>query len=502
MRRRGWILSGAMAMLAVALVTAGRLGTEFVPRLSEGAIVIGVMRPAGTDLDESRRLNTRMEQLLLAEFPKEIKYIWSRAGAPEVATDAGSIESTDIFITLKPRHGWTRAATQAELVEQMFAAVHDIPGQTIWFTQPIEQRINEMIAGVRSDVAVKLLGDDLHVLTERAAALESLLRSVPGCADLMVEQVFGQPVLQVRIDQDAVARYGVPASTVLELVESISGKPLGQIVEDTRRFPLVARLPEAYRRDAQAIEQMLISTPLGERIPLARLADVKMISGPRAISHQWGQRSLTFVADAQRLLDEQFSLPGANYKIEWGGQFDNLKQATRRLKYVVPVALALIVALLMITYRNLVDTALVLTSVPLACVGGVLALWLRDMPLSMPAAVGFITLAGVSVINNMVFSTHIHNFQAAGMDVATAACNTGMLRLRTVLMTALVACAGFAPMALSQGMGAEVQRPLATVVIGGVLTSTVIELLLMPVLYSLCGSQTIKPRDLTTPGLE
>ncbi|MBL9122866.1 MAG: efflux RND transporter permease subunit [Planctomycetaceae bacterium] len=499
LKARYAVLAVAAVVLAVTLGIAARMGSEFVPRLSEGAVVIGVVRAAGTDLEESIRMNTQIEKVLLQNFPDEIQSVWSRAGAPEVATDPGGVESTDIFIALTTRDHWTKATNQTALVELMEETIQDIPGQTTWFTQPIEQRINEMISGVRSDVAIKLFGDEFETLLEKAGEIEAALKTVSGAADVATEQISGQPVLQVRVDQDQIARYGVPASTVLELVESIGSKPLGQIVEGQLRFPIAVRLPEHLRSNPDAIAGILLATPTGERLPLSRLASVETVLGPRMISRELGKRRITvqcnvrgrdvgsFVAEAQEKIGAAVELPN-QYWIEWGGQFENMQRARKRLMIVVPLALSMIAGILYLSYRNVIDTTFLFLSVPFACVGGIIGLWWREMPLSISSAVGFITLSGVSVLNSMVLVTAIRDLQKSGYSNRDAIVESCITRLRTVMMTALVASVGFAPMALSDGVGAEVQRPLATVVIGGVISSTLMTLIVLPVLYYLFGA--------------
>jgi cobalt-zinc-cadmium resistance protein CzcA len=491
-----------------ALAWAGWLalgfGTEFVPRLSEGALVIGILRPPGTSLEESIRMNTRMEQVLLAAFPDEIAHIWSRQGAPEVATDTGSIESTDVFLTLTKREKWTKAQSQSELVEHMEKELKPFRGQVTWFTQPIEMRLNEMISGVRADVALKLFGNDFDTLVAKGKELENALASIAGSADLSTEQVLGQPILQVRINQREIARYGIPAETVLDVVESVGGKIVGEVVEDQLRFPLAVRLPEELRSTPDDISEILLTAPSGERIPLERLADIKEVRGPKLISREWGKRRITvqcnvrgrdiggFVAEAQKKVDAQVELP-KGYRIQWGGQFENMQQAAARLTIVVPLALLLIVALLYLTYRNAWDTLFVFASVPFACIGGIVGLWLREMPLSISAAVGFITLSGVSVLSSMVFVAQYRTLLGLDVSPADAVPQSALASLRTVIMTSLVASVGFVPMAISMGTGAEVQRPLATVVIGGVISSTLMTLFVLPVLYALRAPRTTEP---------
>lgn len=493
---RGAALALGVLALAVAGLVASNLGTEFVPQLSEGAIVVGLMRVPGTSLEQSAAMNQQMERYVRAQYP-EVAHVWSRAGEPEINTDAGAPESTDMYVTLKPRSQWRKhLRTQGDLVEEMARDLKRFRGQAMWFTQPIEMRINEMLTGSRSDLSLKLFGDDIDTLIAKGDELANVLRGVDGCADLTVEQVAGQPILQVRLRQDQLARYGLPARMVLNKLQAVSGMPAGDVIEDQIRFPLALRLGEAYRATPEAIANLTLETPSGELIPLTRLAEVREIRGPKLISSEWSKRRITvqcnvrgrdigsFVADAQRRIDEKVELPHG-FRVEWGGQFENMVRAQRRLMIVVPLALALIVLLLYLTYRNAADTLFVFASVPFACVGGVLALWLRGMPLSISAAVGFITLSGVSVLNSMIVVSHLRGSATRGAPPRAAIEATWLTCLRTVMMTALVASVGFIPMATSSGTGAEVQRPLATVVIGGVITSTLMTLFLLPAVYAL-----------------
>ena len=507
---RGAVALVAVAVLALTLVRAGALGTEFVPKLSEGDIVLGIIRAPGTSLEESCRMNTRIERMLLEEFPAEIGHVWSRTGTPEVATDAGAIEATDMFIALEPREQWRRARTQAELVEVMSRFVEDIPGQIVWFTQPIEQRINEMVSGVRADIAVKVFGDDLEPLVKKANEVAAAIRGVAGAADVAVEQVTGQPILKIAVRQDEIARYGISAQAVLDVVESVGGKAVGQIVEGQIRFPIVVRLTDAVRSGPEAIASIPIRGPAGESVPLERIADIRSISGPKFVTREWSERRVVvqcnvrgrdvggFVADAQGAIARGVELPAGLFRLEWGGQFENMQRAQKRLAIVVPLALLLIVALLYLTYRNVADTALLFVSVPFACVGGIWALALREMPLSISAAVGFITLSGVSVLNGMVLASALRERLARSTARDVAIEETAAASLRTIIMTALVASLGFIPMAVSEGTGAEVQRPLATVVIGGVITSTLFTLFVLPALYRIvlrAPPPLVTPRD-------
>lgn len=490
------VIGFALCVLVVAFgMIAPNLGSEFVPKLSEGAVVVNVVRLAGTDLDESIRSNTEMEKALLAAFPDEVDHVWSRIGAAEVATDPMGLELTDIFITFKPRHRWKKARTQDELTARIDRELKNHMGQRLAYMQPIEMRLNEMTSGIRADVGVKLYGDDFSVLTAKAKEIEAILRTVPGAADLAVEQVTGQPVLQVKIKQDEIARYGVPAQAVLDLVECIGTKPVGEVVEGQYRFPLALRLPDRHRTDAEAIGNVLVAAPSGERIPLSRLAAVETTEGPSTITREWGQRRVAvtcnvrgrdrggFVAEARRKVAEDVRLPAGRYHVAWGGQFEHLQRANDRLMIVVPVAFVLIFGLLYVTYHSALDALRVFTGVPFAWVGGVFALWLRDMPFSVSAAVGFIALSGVAVLDDMILVSYVRQLRAKGLPLDEAVRRAAITRLRPVLMTTLVACLGFLPMAFSTGVGAEVQRPLATVVIGGVIGAMVMSLLVLRVLY-------------------
>jgi cobalt-zinc-cadmium resistance protein CzcA len=496
MHQKTAVIGFALCVLVVAFgLIAPNLGSEFVPKLSEGALAINVVRLAGTDLDESIRYNSQMEKAILSEFPDEVEHVWSRIGSAEVATDPMGIELTDLFVTLTPRSTWTKATTQAELTQKVQETLREMPGQRIAMTQPIEMRLNEMISGVRSDVAVKLFGDDFDVLVEKAEDIERVLRSIEGNADVAVEQITGQPVLQIKVKQDEIARYGVSSKQVLDLVESLGSFDLGDVFEGQLRFPLVVRLPEKMRSSPRAIGAIQLTTASGQRIPLSRLADITVIEGPSTITREWGYRRInissnvrgrdlgSFVAEAQRRIEEEVKLPAGRYHLEWGGQFENLISARRRLMVVVPIALVLIFVLLYMTYNNIVDSVRVFTGVPFAWTGGIIALWIRDMPFSISAAIGFIALSGVAVLDDMLLVSTIGRLRRQGMGLEDAVETAALTRLRPVLMTTLVAAVGFLPMALNTGMGAEVQRPLATVVIGGVISATIMSLLVLRVLY-------------------
>ncbi|WP_339735582.1 CusA/CzcA family heavy metal efflux RND transporter [uncultured Gimesia sp.] len=490
------VIGSALCLLVTVFgLIAPNLGTEFVPRLSEGAVVINVVRLAGTNLEESMRYNTQMEKILKEKFPDEIAQVWSRIGTAEVATDPMGTELTDLFITLRPREQWSRAETQEELTVLIQEELRDLPGPRLAMTQPIEMRMNEMISGVRSDVAAILYGDDLDLMVKKAAEVERALKAIDGAADVKVEQVSGQPVLQIHVKQNEIARYGISARTVMNLVRSLGSNHVGEVYEGQLRFPLIIRLPEAARANPEAISEILVATPSGERIPLSRLATIETVEGPNTIKREWYQRRITieanvrgrdlgsFVAEAQRVIAEKVQLPAGRYRIEWGGQFENLQRAQTRLLIVVPIALLMIFALLYMTYHNIIDSLRVFTGVPFAWIGGVIALWIRDMPFSISAAVGFIALSGVAVLDDMLLVSTIRQLRRRGRSLDDAVEEAAMTRLRPILMTTLVASLGFVPMAFSTGMGAEVQRPLATVVIGGVCSAMVMSLLVLRVLY-------------------
>ena len=496
LQRPRTVIAGALLILAGAALVATRLGSEFVPRLREGSLALNTVRLAGVSVDESVRYGTRIERVLLAAFPDEIARIWTRTGSAEIATDPMGVELSDVFINLTPRERWKRARSQDELVEKMSKELSTLPGMRMVFTQPIEMRINEMVAGVRSDIGVMLFGDDFDTLRTKAREIERILKRIRGSADVVTEQITGQPVLEVVVDRAAVARQGIPSSEVLETVESLGTRVVGSMQEGERRFPIALRLDDRYRVDAAAIGRIPVAAANGDRIPLGRLATIHETEGPSSINHEWGKRRIvvqanvrgrdvgSFVDEARRALAAEVALP-PGYFVRFGGQFEHLVRARTRLMIVVPLALILIFLLLYFTYGRLLDAVRVFTGVPFAAVGGVLALWLRGIPFSISAGVGFVALSGVSVLADMVLVSTFRQRLEEGLALRDAIESAAATRLRPVLMTALVASLGFVPMALNTGIGAEVQRPLATVVIGGILSSTVLTLFVIPVLYSL-----------------
>jgi cobalt-zinc-cadmium resistance protein CzcA len=496
LRCRKLVLLGALALLAGVIVLASRMGGEFLPKLGEGAIVGTTVRLAGISVDEAVAYNDRIEKLLLAEFPDEIANIWTRLGTAEVATDPMGVELSDFFLALKPRAQWKKAHTQTELVEAMRGLFAKFPGMTVAFSQPIEMRMNELIAGIRSDIGIKIYSDDLETLRRLSDEVQKVLGGIPGVGEITGEQITGQLILQVRVDPQAIARYGVPARNVLNLVETVGTKKVGEVREGQRRFPLVVRLPDRQRTDPDALAATLIPTATGSVLPLNHVAQVVETEGPATINREWGKRRITvqcnvrgrdvggFVAEARRKIAEQVKLP-EGCTIEWGGQFENMERANARLRFVVPLALGLIFVLLYFSLKSLRDVLIVATGIPLGAVGGVLALWLRGLPFTVSSGVGFIALSGVAILNGLVLVTFIRQKLEAGTPVGQAVREGCLVRLRPVLMTAFVAAAGFIPMAVNVGVGGEIQRPLATVVIGGIVSNTLLTLLVLPTLYTL-----------------
>lgn len=504
LRRPAVVLSIAVAALLGAGALATQLGSEFVPRLREGSIVINTVRLAGVSVEESVRYGTAIERFLLERFPDEVEHVWTRTGSAEVATDPMGLELSDVFLTLAPREEWTRAETQDELVRVMSEELSDWPAMRAVFTQPIEMRVNEMNAGIRADVGVLLYGDDFEVLRAKAREIEAVLREIDGAADVFTEQTTGQPVLHVDIDRDAIARHGIPARDVLAMVEAIGPVEVGTLQDGQLRYPIALRLDEAFRGSPEAVGALLVTAPNGDRVPLRGLASITMEEAPSTIQRTWGRRRIVvqanvrgrdvggFVEEAQREVEARVELPGGYY-VRYGGQFEHLQDAQQRLAIVVPIALALILVLLYLTYRRVSDALRVFTAVPFAAVGGVLALVARDLPFSVSAGVGFVALSGVAVLGDMVLVSAIRDRMSEGEPLVDAIAHAARRRLRPVLMTALVASLGFVPMALNTGFGAEVQRPLATVVIGGVLSSTALTLLVVPVLFLVTAGRSRKP---------
>jgi cobalt-zinc-cadmium resistance protein CzcA len=501
LRFRALTLVSAAVLVTVALAIALRMGGEFLPKLSEGTLVVNVIRLAGVYVDEAAASNTKLERLILANFPNEVDRAWSRLGTAEIATDPMGIELTDIFLTLKPRGEWKRARTQQELAAQIEKVVKEFPGINAVLTQPIEMRLNEMIAGIRADIGIKIYGDDLETLSRLSDDVQKVLKEIRGAGEISGEQITGQPVLQVKVDADAIARYGMPTRDVLNMVEAVGSRKVGEIREGQRRFPLAVRLPDAQRTDPEALAATLIPTVAGPVVRMDQVTRLVQTEGPSTIQREWSRRRITvqcntrgrdvasFVTEAKAKIAEQVKMP-EGYTVEWGGQFENMERANRRLMIIVPMALGLIFILLYMSLGSVRDVFIVATGIPLGAVGGVAVLALRGMPLTVSAAIGFIALSGVAILNGLVLVTFIQQRLAAGVELETAVREGCRVRLRPVLMTALVAAVGFIPMAINTGVGAEVQRPLATVVIGGIVSNTLLTLLVLPTLYTLFRRKT------------
>jgi len=501
LRFRKIVLIAALVLITGGTFLFSRLGSEFVPRLSEGTIVINLVRLSGISLDQSVAYNTQIELNLLESFPDEIAYIWTRTGTAELSTDPMGLELSDMFISLTPRDQWTRVNTQPELVAAIDAELIDLPGQNRIFTQPIEMRVNEMIAGIRSDIGIKVFGDDLTVLVNKGEEIAGIVKQIDGAADVSVEQITGQPQLRLEVDRQKLSRYGMSAREVLTSIESIGGVSVGDVFEGQRSFELVVRVDTTKIKGPEDITQLLFASSTGSRIGLDQVTTAVLDEGPSTITREWSKRRVvvqcnvrnrdmgSFVNELRDRLDSDITLP-TGYFINLGGQFENLEHARIRLAIAVPIALLLIFGLLYWTYKSVRDALLIFSGVPLAAIGGVVTLALRGMPFSISAGVGFIALSGIAVLNGLVLVSSIKRLRSEGKDIVSAVKQSALKRLRPVFMTALVAAFGFIPMAISTSVGAEVQRPLATVVVGGILTSTVLTLIVLPVLYMVFGKRT------------
>jgi cobalt-zinc-cadmium resistance protein CzcA len=503
MRRPTATVGVALGALALAGVAFTTLGQEFLPQLDEGNLLVQAIRVPGTSVDQSQTMQFQVEKAIARE--PEVAFAFSRTGTSEIASDPMPANITDTFVILKPRDQWPNSGLEkAELIERMEERLSKLPGNAYEITQPIQMRFNELIAGVRGDIAVKVFGDDFAQMNAAAESIAGVLRRTPGAADVRVEQTEGLPMLDIRPNRTAMSRVGVTAGDVQDVVAAaVGGRQAGMIFEGDRRFPVTIRLAEAQRSDLTTIAQVPVPLPTGGFVPLSTVADVAVVDGPNQISRENGKRRVVVqanvrdrdvagvVADAQEAIASGVKLPPGTY-LEWGGQFENLASARDRLALVVPIVFAAILLLLYGALGSVRDAALVFTGVPLALVGGVLALFLRGMPFSISAAVGFIALSGIAVLNGLVMVTSIHDLMEQGMDRARAAHEGALARLRPVAMTALVASLGFVPMALGHGAGAEVQKPLATVVIGGLISATLLTLFVLPTLYARFGH---RPRE-------
>jgi heavy metal efflux system protein len=517
MRNRAATVAAALVVLMISGAMATRLGSEFLPSLDEGDLLVHALRIPGTSLTTAVDMQHALERKFKT-YP-EVDYIFSKIGTAEIATDPMPPSVADTYVMLKPRERWPNPERpKADLVVQLQHELQMVPGNNYEFIQPIQMRFNELIAGVRSDVAVKVFGDDMDVLAEVGTQIESVLSTVPGAADTKVEQTTGLPLLTIHLNRGEMARLGLNVADVQEVVEvAIGGRSVGQVFEGDRRFDILVRLPERLRESLETLPRLPVPLPQ-ERgavagvevaavvprapafVPLGSVATIDIAPGPNQVSRENGKRRVvvtanvrgrdlgSFVTEAEQRIREAVTIP-AGYWTAWGGQFEQLISARQRLELVVPVALLLIFALLYVTFGTVREALLVFTGVPLALTGGVLFLWMREIPFSISAAVGFIALSGVAVLNGLVMITFIDRLRHQGQALDEAVVHGAVARLRPVLMTALVASLGFLPMTLATGRGAEVQRPLATVVVGGILSSTALTLLVLPVLYRLFASE-------------
>ena len=507
LRRRFATAVAAVALLIMSLGLGSRFGAEFLPSLDEGDLLVHALRIPGTSLSTAVDMQHALERKLKT-YP-EVDYVFSKIGTAEIATDPMPPSVADTYVMLKPNGQWPDPGRpKADLVKQLETDLLKLPGNNYEFIQPIQMRFNELIAGVRSDVAVKVFGDDRDTLDEVGAEIEQALAAVPGASDVKREQTTGLPILTIDVDRAALSRLGLNVADVQEVIEvAIGGREAGQVYEGDRRFDLIVRLPEKLRGDIEGLKRLPVPLPTGQGyIPLGSVAAFEIAQGPNQVSRENGKRRVvvtanvrdrdiaSFVQEAERKIQDGVTVP-PGYWTAWGGQFENLLSARRRLEIVVPVALLLIFVLLFATFGNVRDALLVFSGVPLALTGGILSLWIRDIPFSISAAVGFIALSGVAVLNGLVMLTFINRLRAQGASIDDAVFDGAVARLRPVLMTALVASLGFLPMALATGTGAEVQRPLATVVAGGILSSTLLTLLVLPALYRIFARERKEGSD-------
>ena len=494
LENRGKALAGALAALALSLALVPFLGTEFVPALEEGSILYRVTLAPSAGLNEAIRTGTHIERMVRT-FP-EVADVVSKIGRAEAGGDPEPVNNIEAIVTLKPANVWHSGWSKADLVEAMERKLADVPGVALNFSQPIANRVDELLSGVKAQLAIQLFGDDLDELVRKADEIQRVVSAIPGAADVQTEQVTGQPQLQIRINRNAIARYGINVEDVQEAIEvAIGGESAGQVFEGIRRFDINVRLQEPYRRDADAIGSLLIPSPNAPaRVPLTQLAAIRTVTGPKQISHDDGRRRIViqlnvrgrdmggFVAEAQRRIGAGVKLP-TGYLIKWGGQFENQQRAMRRLALIVPVTIGLIFLLLFSSFGSLKQASLIILNVPFALIGGILGLAISRQYLSVPASVGFIALFGVAVLNGVVLVSYINALRREGLGLREAVLRGTELRLRPVLMTATVAILGLLPLLFSSGAGSEVQRPLAAVVVGGLLSSTALTLLLLPTLY-------------------
>ena len=490
---RGLVIVTALVLVGTALGSLAFIGTEFMPRLDEGSVLVQTLRIPSIALSQSVDIGAEVEERLL-RFP-EVTGVVAALGRPDLATEAMGIYESDVYVNLKPRGEWTTADTKEELTSAMAAELARIPGVVYNFTQPMAMRLDESVSGVRADVAVKIFGSDASVLDRTADEVLRILGQVRGAADAQKQVSSGTPEWQVAVDREEAARYGLNVSDVRDVVQAaVRGKTVTEVIDGRRRFPVTVRLPEAYRSDRESLERILLTAPAGEQVPLGRVAEIRRASGPQVIDRENSERRIivqcnvrgrdlgTFVSEARRRVEAVVSLP-SGYYLDWSGQFEDQQRAMRQLAFVVPAVLAVIFCLLLLMFRSAKQSLLVLLIVPFAAVGGIGALWLRGMNLNVSASIGFIAVFGVAVLDGLVMVSTMNALRGEGRPLRDAVVEGAVTRLRPVLMTSVLASLGFLPMALATSTGAEVQRPLATVVIGGLASSTILTLVLLPTLY-------------------
>jgi cobalt-zinc-cadmium resistance protein CzcA len=495
-------VSAAVLILIISLITFTRLGGEFIPKLDEGDLAFQIVRLPGVSLTESINIGTQIEKILMEKFP-EVKTVVTKTGAPELATDPMGPEFSDVIVILNPKDEWTSANSKEELIEKIQRELSVVPGVGLSFTQPIELKFNELIAGARGDIAVKIFGDDLSILSDEGNKVASIMGTVQGAEDISVQQVEGLPQLQIKILREKISRYGINVEDVNRVIETaLAGKTSGVVFEGDKKFDIVIKYDPEFRTNIDAIRSILVASPDNLMIPLSELAEIDVKEGPAEITRDNGKRRIviqgnvrgrdveSFVNELKSKISSQLKMP-PGYIIEYGGTFKNLESARKRLLIAVPVSLFFIFALLFVTFNSVKQGLLVFSGIPFAVVGGIFALVVRDLPFSISAGIGFIALFGVAVLNGIVMIAYFNRLEEEGdIDVHNRIISGTASRLRPILMTALVASLGFIPMALSTGSGAEVQRPLATVVIGGLISSTLLTLIVLPVLYGIFNKHT------------
>jgi len=484
----------AVLMLVVGAVIFSFLGSEFVPRLNEGDLLIRATMAPSISLEDSRDTILLVERDMMAQFPEVVQVV-SRVGRGEIGAHADPVNNAEIFVQLKPQDEWTSAKTLDELYAKMSHAFEDFPGVQLNFSQPIAVAVDELLTGVKAELAIKIFGADMEVLKEKAAEVEAVIRTIEGAADVQKDQVTGTPQLRITIDHAAIARYGINVEDVQHVIQTaVGGEEAGQIFEGDRRFDILVRYALESRRSPEVIRNILITAPDGAKVPLDELTIIEEIVGPRQITREDNQRFITvqtnvrgrdigsFVEEAQKAIDTKVQFP-PGYLLNWGGQFELQQEANKRLSFVIPITLLIVFLLLFSSFNSLKNALLIILNIPLALVGGVVGLWLTGQNLSVPASVGFIALFGIALENGMVLVTYLNQLVRDGVPVDKASVEGACLRLRPVLMTALTTALGLIPLLFSGGTGSEVQRPLATVVIGGLVTSTILTLLVIPALY-------------------